>query len=259
MTVTPLPTGPLGWSGLLEKLLAAVRPEFRVEMLFPDADDPVLGWKRCPVPGCNRAAHEQGLCTGHAQRWRRDGRPDLAVFLADPGPPLRGLGDLTHCTVPRCRFGAAGKGLCSRHRDKWSRSGSPDPAAWAASAPPLPGTDRTECALPTCSLWVGNASNAFCNSHHNRWRQHGQPPVDDFIAECQSFGLPRVDFRGLAPQLKLEFQYAVQTRRDEQTVTAPARMITAAIGGSGSPTPTGGPCPRCSGLRSTHTAGSSWT
>ncbi|MFJ9822574.1 hypothetical protein ACIRU3_46745 [Streptomyces sp. NPDC101151] len=229
MTVAPVPTGPLGRSGLLEKLLAAVRPEFRVEMLFPDADDPVLGWKRCPVSGCNRAAHEQGLCTGHAQRWRRDGRPDLAVFLADPGPPLRGLGELTHCTVPGCRFGAAGKGLCSRHRDKWSRSGRPDPAAWAASAPPLPGTDRTDRTLPTCSLWVGNASNAFCNSHHNRWRQHGQPPVDDFIAECQSFGLPRVDFRGLAPQLRLEFQYAVQTRRDEQTVTAPARMIAAAI------------------------------
>ncbi|MGW1055561.1 hypothetical protein ACWDBD_44685 [Streptomyces sp. NPDC001118] len=72
MTVTSLPTGPLGRSGLLEKLRAAVRPEFRVDVLVPDADDPVLGWKRCPIPGCNRAAHEQGLCTGHAQRRRRD-------------------------------------------------------------------------------------------------------------------------------------------------------------------------------------------
>ena len=229
MTVTPLPTGPLGRSGLLEKLLAAVRSEFRVDVLVPDADDPVLGWKRCPVAGCNRAAHEQGICTGHAQRWRRDGRPDLAVFLADPGPPLRGVGELTHCTAPGCRFGAAGKGLCSRHRDKWSRSASLDPAVWAASAPPLPGTDRTECALPRCTLWVENASNAFCKSHHVRWRQDGSPPVADFIIECQSFGLPRVDFRGLAPQLRLEFQYAVQARRDEQTVTAPARMIAAAI------------------------------
>ncbi|CAL9674035.1 hypothetical protein SUDANB15_07625 (plasmid) [Streptomyces sp. enrichment culture] len=58
----------LGRPGLLEKLLAAVRPEFRVDLLVPDADDPVLGWKRCPVAGCNRAAHEQGMCTGHAQR-----------------------------------------------------------------------------------------------------------------------------------------------------------------------------------------------
>ncbi|MFE0654716.1 hypothetical protein ACFVZH_40140, partial [Streptomyces sp. NPDC059534] len=38
-----------------------------------------------------------------------------------------------------------------------------------------------------------------------------------------------MDFRGLGPQLRLEFQYAVQARRDEQTVTAPARMIAAAI------------------------------
>ncbi|WP_157882019.1 hypothetical protein [Streptomyces rubellomurinus] len=189
----------------------------------------MLGWKRCPVPGCDRAAHEQGMCTGHAQRWRRIGRPQIAVFLADPGPPLRGLAELTHCTVPDCRFGASGKGLCARHRDKWSRSGSTDPAAWAALAPPLPGTDRAECALPWCTLWSENLANAFCKSHYIRWRQHGDPPIEDFIVECRSFGRPRVDFRAPAPQLKLEFQYAVQARRDEQTVTAPARLIQAAI------------------------------
>lgn len=49
MTVTPLTTGPLARSGL-EKQLAAVRPEFRVDVLVADADDPLLGWKRCPVP-----------------------------------------------------------------------------------------------------------------------------------------------------------------------------------------------------------------
>ncbi|WP_240361739.1 tyrosine-type recombinase/integrase [Streptomyces sp. MBT27] len=229
MTITPLSAVPFGRAGLVEKLLAAVRPEFHVDVLVPDPDDPVLGWKRCPVPDCNRAAHEKGMCTGHAQRWRRVGSPDIAVFLTDPGPRLRGVAELTHCTVSGCRFGAAGKGLCSRHRDKWSRSGSTDPATWAASAPPLPGADRTECALPTCTLWVENRANAFCKSHHVRWRQDGDPPVEDFITECQSFGLPRVDFRGLAPQLKLEFQHAVQARRDAQTVTAPARLVAAAI------------------------------
>ncbi|MEV8487130.1 hypothetical protein AB0467_34680, partial [Streptomyces sp. NPDC052095] len=69
----------------------------------------------------------------------------------------------------------------------------------------------------------------FCKSHHIRWRQDGDPPTEDFIIECRSFGRPRVDFRALAPQLKLEFQYAVQARHDEQTVTAPARLIQAAI------------------------------
>jgi len=35
--------------------------------------------------------------------------------------------------------------------------------------------------------------------------------------------------RNLAPQLKLELQYASQYRRDEQTVTAPFRVVNMAI------------------------------
>ena len=42
MTATePAPVGRA--RGLLEKLMAVVRPEFRVEVYLPDPDDPVLG------------------------------------------------------------------------------------------------------------------------------------------------------------------------------------------------------------------------
>ena len=38
--------------GLLEKLLAAVRPEFRSDELVFSPQDPVFGGRPCLVPGC---------------------------------------------------------------------------------------------------------------------------------------------------------------------------------------------------------------
>ena len=76
---------PIG-SGLLEKLIAVVRPEFRVEVYLVDPDDPVLGRRQCAVADCDRPVSENGLCSGHGQRWRDRNRPAIAVFLTDPGP-----------------------------------------------------------------------------------------------------------------------------------------------------------------------------
>ena len=119
--------------GLLGKLMAVVRPEFRVDVLVPVADDPVLGWKVCGAAGCDRPAFSTNMCAAHHRRWRRLGRPDMAVFFADPG-------------LPRGQGGAA-----------------------------------------------------------------------------------RIDFRGLPPRLKLELQYGVQRRREDQTVAAPFRVVMTAI------------------------------
>jgi hypothetical protein len=112
---------------LLEKLMVAVRPEFRVEVLVVDPTDPVLGKRGCTVSGCDRSAREKGRCGGHSHRWRGRGRPDLAVFLADPGPPLAGRSQPGGCTVAGCHYGTGGRGLCMRHRDRWTRAGKPDP------------------------------------------------------------------------------------------------------------------------------------
>jgi len=216
-------------AGLLEKLLAAVRPEFRVDVLLPDTGDLVLGARPCTVPGCDRPVWEHGICNGHSQRWRRRGCPDLQEFRADPRPPLRGRSQPGHCSVAGCRFGTSGRGLCARHRDRWTRAGKPDPAAWAATAAELPTGERRECRLPFCPLWVEGDNNVFCKSHTTRWRNLGSPEVDEFVLDCARVGLARVDFRGLTPQLKLEFQYAVQRRRDDQAVSAPYRVVMWAV------------------------------
>lgn len=106
---------------LLGKLLARVRPEFRVEVYLADPDDQVMGRRQCEVPGCDRSRSESGLCRGHAGRWRARSRPAMAVFLADPGPTLNGRRDLMPCSVSGCRYGSSGSGLCMRHRSAWTR------------------------------------------------------------------------------------------------------------------------------------------
>ena len=87
-----------GQAGLLERLLAAVRIEFRADILVPGPDDPVLGRPACPASGCDRPRAENGLCAAHGKRWKDRGRPDMTAFLADPGPPLNGRRPLTVAT-----------------------------------------------------------------------------------------------------------------------------------------------------------------
>lgn len=82
-TGAPVPAPP---PGLLEKLMAAVRPEFRSDVLVFDPRDPVFGGPPCRVDGCGRTGRLYGLCGSHAQRWRRHGRPDLEEFIATTGP-----------------------------------------------------------------------------------------------------------------------------------------------------------------------------
>lgn len=72
--------------GLLEKLVAAVRPEFRADDLIFDPRDPVFGGPPCEVSGCARPARNRGMCLAHRQRWAKEGKPGPAAFTAATGP-----------------------------------------------------------------------------------------------------------------------------------------------------------------------------
>lgn len=197
------------WPGLLEKLVAVVRAEFRVDLYVPDPDHPVLGRGTCPVSDCDRSPTGNGLCSSHQKRWLDRDRPELAEFLTDPGPPLNGRRELTGCSVPGCRYGSSGLGLCVRHRGAWNSSGHLDPAIWARTATAADAAGRGICGLPFCALWIENRGNLFCKAHETRWRMQGRPQVQEFITRCRLTGRDRIDFSGLPPQLKLELQYAV--------------------------------------------------
>ncbi len=82
---SPAPTHP----GLLAKLMAAVRPEFRGAVLVFDPRDPVFGGPACSVPGCIRTGRSRGLCSAHYLRWRKHGQPELDRFAATTDPRCR--------------------------------------------------------------------------------------------------------------------------------------------------------------------------
>ena len=86
VTAVPAPGRLSGPPGLLEKLAAAVRPEFRGDDLVFDLRDPVFGGKPCLVPACERTAVGHGLCQGHRQRWAAAGRPGVREFAASTDP-----------------------------------------------------------------------------------------------------------------------------------------------------------------------------
>jgi hypothetical protein len=96
--------------GLLAKLMATVRAEFRADVLVFPADDPVFDGGVCRVGGCSRSARSQGLCPGHHQRWVHEGRPDLAVFAASTDPRWRPQRPNQRCRVPGCGTARLGAG-----------------------------------------------------------------------------------------------------------------------------------------------------
>ena len=135
MTGPGLPGAPA--PGLLGKLAAAVRPEFRADVLVFDPADPVFGRGVCLVDGCGWQVHGARMCQGHLRRWHAAGRPDLACLPAAMTAPWNGHGPLPsgRCRVAGCGFGCSEQGLCARHASGWKRAGRPGPGLWAAGQP----------------------------------------------------------------------------------------------------------------------------
>jgi integrase len=210
--------------GLLGKLVAAVRAEFRAQVLVFDPADPVFGEGACKVASCSRMAEGHGLCSGHWQRWDQAGRPQVEVFAEATSPYWKGQ-RLTECVVDGCHYGLKAHGLCSRHFERWNVSrqagdgvSGVDWAVTQSAAPPSrpPGV----CRMATCDLWT-HRDNPLCYQHQRRWQQYakaGKGDLGRFLAEItgeRGDSAVRVDLRGLRPQLRLELQYALQCRRDE--------------------------------------------
>jgi integrase len=222
--VTPVDADAAGRAGLLAKLMAAVRPEFRVDVLVSRADHPILGGGACRVPGCDRALRSQGMCTGHHLRWRSQGKPDLERFCDTTSPGLVGTAKLLPCVAPGCGFGRYSHGLCDRHDRAWRRAGCPDRATWLAALVRVDPSDRRVCRVPSCDLWAqGNLP--FCRPHTRRWQTAGRPDPELFVEACEDYGLPRFDFGALRPQVRLELQYALQCRVDEGRIKTRPELV----------------------------------
>jgi integrase len=86
MSAALLPLPAADDQSLRAKLLAAVGPECLGETFRLAPDDPVFGRDRCQVAGCRHPARARRVCHSHYARWGRQGRPDMATFVATTGP-----------------------------------------------------------------------------------------------------------------------------------------------------------------------------
>ena len=215
-------------AGLLEKLMAAVRPEFRADDLVFDPRDPVFGGPACAVGGCARPHRKRGLCVSHWQRWRASGRPGLAEFTATAEAGWHGHLPLGSCVIEGCNYGRTARGMCHRHARQWYYAGRPGLAGWQDSPAPLPPPDcpPPDCRIGYCSLWAQGTS-AFCLGHDNRWKGNGRPGVEEFTASCEKPGPghEHIDLRRLPAGLRLEVQYVLQCRGDERAAMLPPREV----------------------------------
>jgi integrase len=207
--------------GLLEKLLAAVRPEFRQDILAFGPDDPVFGGPPCKVAGCGRSGRIGGLCFGHDRRWRAQGKPDRSEFIATTAPRLKGHQKLESCRVPSCLYGRKERGLCTMHFRAWRQAGRPDLDRWLALLPAeAPEDPPRECRIAYCDLWV-HEGLPFCLSHGTRWKERGRPSIDEYALGYEDDSVPgheRIDLSGLDAHLRLEVQYALQGRHDDRAI-----------------------------------------
>jgi integrase len=66
----------------------ALDPRFAGDTIVFNDEESARGlFHVCEVAACLRARRTRGLCSTHLDRWRRQGRPTIQAFLADPGPP----------------------------------------------------------------------------------------------------------------------------------------------------------------------------
>jgi integrase len=229
VSAVPAPGRLPGPPGLLEKLAAAVRPEFRADELVFDLRDPVFGGKPCLVPACERTAVGHGFCQGHRQRWAAAGRPGVREFAASTDPRWRKDAPLTRCQAPGCRYGVTRrKGLCARHAGAWERAGTPDLQSWLGALPgAAPARTPADCLIGSCQLWA-EPGTELCYAHGRTWNEHGRPPAARFAADRAGDPVlrhERIRLDALPAHLKLEVQYALQRRCDEREGKAPPFIV----------------------------------
>lgn len=235
-----VPGAPLRVPGLLGKLVAAVRPEFRAEILTFDPRDPVFGGPPCAVHECDRPARSSRMCWGLRGRWAYAGRPSIDEFAANTPTMWFGHRPLAQCAIPDCRYGVRAARLCLRHLRQWKRLDCPLAEAWSLSTQPRrpPSVAPPTCRIDYCDLWICGASG-LCTGHDNRWRARGRGEIQEFVARYHSpenSGAERIVLDKLTPHFRLEMQFVPQCRRDEaaqKIIPAVAQRIVNALAEAG--------------------------
>jgi hypothetical protein len=196
--------------------------------LRPSPEHETLGYRLCAVEQCDRPAWGQanrGLCSGCANAWRRNGRPDRQLFDSQPPSRIRRHHVIELCSVTRqgkrCARRARRDGLCSAHGDLVRKSNR-DPAVVVATFEPLPG--HGPCRVAACDREAETATHRLCITYGERWwnlRKRGSLiSMEEWYRTASPVGDGRrVTFAGLDPHVARQILYGIfnRSRRGSHT------------------------------------------
>jgi hypothetical protein len=196
MTATVVPAAQPTLEGAAQdevtaRLLAAITTQFAATVrwtpeggvvTFPQ-DHPTLGWKMCVIAGCGKACTmASGLCQGCWCRWKRQGKPPIEEFTAQPKSYLRTPG-VQPCTVPGCQRPWKTKRvpLCQAHEvQRRVLLGGISLEAFRSHPDVVPHLSLGPCLAASCTRERAGRG-AYCVAHYDRWRkaQRRQPGLDE--------------------------------------------------------------------------------
>lgn len=200
-------------------LLAAITPQFTATLGFDPAvgiavfpqDHPLLGWKICQVPGCGKQRTlTTGMCVTCHYRWKRAGRPDLAVFITQPKQFERIVG-VRRCRVLICErpWKSKRSQLCLAH-DVQRRDMGIALEEFCSHPAVKPHPSLGPCRVANCTRERAGRGS-YCLAHYGHWRdaRAADPAIDE--ERWQATGAPslaednRVNLRALPPRVVAEF------------------------------------------------------
>ncbi|MGW3496668.1 hypothetical protein [Streptomyces sp. NPDC001020] len=224
-------------TGLLERLMEVVRPEFRGEEFYPPRDSRVFFQGECRIPSCERmlSYSVKQLCTAHYQRWVQAGRPEFEAWVPGEDAYHRHHRVIRGCAVTGCRRSMNGCSprICTRHTELWEAAGC---RTWTRGWP-LRVTRRRRTASGTVCCrpwWTTGPGSVLCRRHSIRWRNNGHPelPDDQLIEWFERLELrrdPYTRFHDLGRQVRLEVQFGLQRRADIGDRHTAPRTVTRAL------------------------------
>lgn len=225
-------------------LAAALRPEFTVDVYYPERGEPILFGHACAVGGCPARgnshpgrASERWLCSSHLQAWRVAGHPPVEDWVAAGVKPVAAkmfIASKQPCAAVGCVRSRRDGWWCSFHYQRWLKAGRPDREGFAQAAPPAPVGDR-ECEVPGCRFPAMRRMRRLCDAHKqsakNSRRLTGLD-VDgylDLLARDEALLVPQYDFGALAEPLRSELRFAIQHRLDDGRFTLNYRRVACAV------------------------------
>jgi len=243
ISLRPAP-GP-GWRAEWPAVVAAaVRPEFRVGVLYPERSNLVLFGRLCAVTGCPGPGRGRArLCVAHGSQFRKRGGglvvdAWLALGAERGGPRVpRRLRQLGVCQVAGCDRSAWTRVLCHSHHQRWRRTaGRPELARYCATTSPYFEGSETQppagCAVDGC-LFPRMARTELCDGHQRRFadrRRRKGYTIERFLADWAHLGQPRYLFEGLPEPLRSELQFGLQCFSDRRTNTMRPAVFADAVG-----------------------------